>query len=369
MRSICESGQCTGCSACIDSCGRNAISLVDTYDTINAYIDETKCVRCNRCIGVCPVINPVIKNEGIQWWQGWSNDERLRRSSSSGGIASSLSQYFIDDGGYVASCCYEGNKFVYRIAKSKEELEGFAGSKYVKSDPSGMYKKVKELLQAQKKILFIGLPCHVAGMRNYVGDCENLVLVDLICHGTPSIKTFHKFVEQNEKNVNRNKKWLFRENGRFGINFDSNIGITDAFMLSFLYCLNYTENCYSCKYTGIKRCSDITLGDSWGSDLTDEIKSGISLIICSTQRGTTLIKKCNLTLKEVDKDNAVLNNAQLRKPSSKPVSYALFFKSIKADKNYCSTVFKILPKQSIKQLIKGCLIRLKMYPKMYEKNN
>ena len=74
------------------------------------------------------------------------------------------------------------------MAESISEIDKFAGSKYVKSNPSGIYKKVKECLKNGRKALFIGLPSQVAACKNYVGqkNCESLYTIDLVCHGTPS---------------------------------------------------------------------------------------------------------------------------------------------------------------------------------------
>lgn len=36
------------------------------------------------------------------------------------------------------------------------------------------------------EVIFIGLPCQVAALRTYLKiDFRNLILVDIICHGTP----------------------------------------------------------------------------------------------------------------------------------------------------------------------------------------
>lgn len=60
--------------------------------------------------------------------------------------------------------------------------------------------------------------------------------------------------------------------------------IQDRYTMSFLSSLNYTENCYYCRYATDKRVGDITIGDAWGSDLKEEIDNGISLIMCQTEK-------------------------------------------------------------------------------------
>lgn len=47
---------CCGCSACIVSCPANAIAMkVDHEGFEYPYVDEDKCIRCYKCLNVCPV--------------------------------------------------------------------------------------------------------------------------------------------------------------------------------------------------------------------------------------------------------------------------------------------------------------------------
>ena len=43
-------------------------------------------------------------------------------------------------------------------------------------------------------MLFIGLPCQVAALNNYIKDKKNLYTVDLICHGSPSPIILEKYI-------------------------------------------------------------------------------------------------------------------------------------------------------------------------------
>lgn len=45
---------------------------------------------------------------------------------------------------------------------------------------------IKNQLKDGYEVIFIGLPCQVAALRTYLKiDFRNLILVDIICHGTP----------------------------------------------------------------------------------------------------------------------------------------------------------------------------------------
>ena len=187
MKTVCEIYQCAGCMACIDICPKKAITISDDLEKLNAVIDESKCINCNACHRVCQEENPAELRKPLEWCQGWADDS-IRGRSSSGGYATAIMRTFVERGGIVASCHLIDGDFRFSLIDNVDSFNGVPGSKYVKSNPAGIYRQVKNKLKEGKKILFLGLPCQVSSMRNYIGDNDNLYTIDLICHGTPSIK-------------------------------------------------------------------------------------------------------------------------------------------------------------------------------------
>lgn len=264
VKTVCAKNQCVGCMACFDMCPKSAITIVDTRQAYNAVIDEEKCIHCGICTNVCQNNKETTLKHPETWYQGWIEDEKLRRKSSSGGAAKAISRQFISEGGVVVSCCFKNGVFGFECAASFEELEKFTGSKYVKSNPSGTYKKVQELLKEKKKVLFIGLPCQVGALKTVIKENDNLYTVDLICHGTPSPKLLRDYLELHNVNLEEVSSISFRYKDVFGLAQDrtplSQPGSCDNYLLAFLCGLDYTDNCYECKYAGINRGSDITIG-------------------------------------------------------------------------------------------------------------
>lgn len=64
------------------------------------------------------------------------------------------------------------------------------------------YAQAKKDLLDGKSVLFSGTPCQIAGLKQYLKkDYENLLTVDIICHGVPSKRFFQSFMEDYGKKL------------------------------------------------------------------------------------------------------------------------------------------------------------------------
>lgn len=373
MRTVCTANSCTGCMACIGKCKKDAITIKDSLSAYNAVIDEARCVKCGACERVCPNNHKVVRYEPISWQEGWAT-EGIRINSSSGGAASAIMKHFVEDGGYVAACLFKNGEFIFDITNKIEDVFNFAGSKYVKSNPIGIYTKVVERLRDGDEVLFIGLPCQVAALKNYtammpVEKTENLYTIDLICHGTPSPQILSTALCEKGIDIKSLKNIRFRSKTNSGLALQykiqeyktiTPIGVQDMYTYAFLTSLDYTENCYSCNYATVDRVSDVTLGDSWGSDLPDnEQGKGVSLLMCQTDKGINLVDNSGMQLKEVDIKKAIEANHQLRHPSIAPEERKTFFDNL--DKGFHRAISKCAPKVYYKQKLKETLVKLKLF--------
>lgn len=364
IKTVCTLNQCVGCMACVDMCPKGAISIADTRQAYNAVINEDLCVNCGICTKVCQNNKKITLNHPQSWYQGWIDDESLRKKSSSGGAARAISQQFISQSGVVISCCFKNGVFGFEMAENTENLGKFTGSKYVKSNPSGVYKKVQKLLKDGRNVLFIGLPCQVGALKTVIGDNERLYTIDLICHGTPSPEFLRDYLSLHKIDLDEIDSISFRYKDVFGLEQDgislSQPGSCDNYLLAFLCGLDYTDNCYECKYAGINRGSDITIGDSWESDLSaEEQQRGISIMLCQTQKGEQLLKNSQMKLFPVDLQHAVSVNDQLREPSKKTRKHDIFFEKYSKKGFNCATFYS-LPFKCLKQRVKAILLKAKI---------
>lgn len=364
MNTVCDLNKCTGCMLCRDICPKDAIEFKDSLEFCNSAINDSLCINCNACHNVCPQNNSVEKRQIKKWKQGWA-EESIRKKSSSGGFASAIMRAFIEKGGFVCSCRFVSGEFRYMLTNDICETERFIGSKYVRSNPIGAYKDVKNRLKNGSKVLFIGLPCHVAAMKNFVGEknSSGLYTIDLICHGTPSPNLLKMFLKEWGYSLDRLKSIQFRQKNHFDVYTEhKNIvgaGIRDRYTMGFLAGLFYTQNCYECKYADLDRISDLTIGDSWGTELSQsERKKGISLALCYTEKGEELLDMTELHLQDVSLDKAIAKNGQLRSPSAMPDKRKVFFQQLRKNNSFSKAVYIAYPKSCLKQQVKKMLISL-----------
>lgn len=365
---VCEKSKCCGCCACESICPRQAITIKDEIQYMVPEIDGSRCVHCGLCYKVCPNHQKSDFLRPVKWYQGWAKEQDVREKSSSGGAAQAISRSFVENGGYVCSCLFQNGQFEFQVTNSVGDLKKFRGSKYVKSNPRSCYSDIVRVLKDfNAKLLFIGLPCQAAAVWNYVGDKykEKLYTIDLICHGTPSVKVLKHFLEDHKLDIGKLKKIRFRQKARFAVKGETSFepyGVMDEYSVAFLNGICYTENCYQCMFARTERASDLTLGDSWGSELSGEVGKGISLILCQTEKGSELLAQTNesIELRPVDLNNAIACNPQLHKPLKRPQNLDKFFSALKKGKTLKYAVAHYCFQKYARQMIKKLLIKMRV---------
>lgn len=368
-RYVCQSNMCNGCMACLHVCKKDAITVYEEPMAYNAVIDPSKCVNCGQCEKVCPRCSTVEAKPPTTWVQGWAKDSKVRQMGASGGYASAIMQAFIAKWrGCVVSCIFQEGDFRFAVARTVEECGRFCGSKYVKSNPKQAYTQVQALLREGEKVLFIGLPCQVAGIKNAISlsDQKNLYTIDLICHGTPAPRLLGQYIgELQGKDLVDISSLVFRQKMRFVLSCETEmllpIGVQDRYMMAFLNSLDYTENCYHCEYAKTERISDISLGDSWAGNFPEsEIHQGVSLALCQTEKGKSLLYLADIEMQPADVDASIAANKQLRKPSVAPKPSKRFWKCLAMGLRFKTAVFVAYPQNCIRQKVKELLIKMHM---------
>ena len=338
-----NSTDCCGCGACVNACPVQAIRMMeDAYGFQYPQIDETKCIRCEKCKRVCSFQNGSVKNTPQETYAAVAQDQDLVKKSASGGIFAALAQTVLRQNGVVFGAAFQSDwRVAHQAASDPEGLRALQGSKYTQSEIGSTYAQAKKLLTEGKMVLFSGTPCQIHGLYGYLEkDYDQLITVDVICHGVPNHRMFREYIRGIEEKQGRQiTSFTFRDKSLgWGKNGSAEILKNERkakipvwqSASSYLYYFSEgwisRESCYVCPYACAARPADLTLGDYWGiekahpqylgKDGFDESK-GISLVIVNTDKGKKMLELAGdaLCLKESSFDLAASGNAQLRHPS------------------------------------------------------
>ncbi|HDH43807.1 MAG TPA: 4Fe-4S dicluster domain-containing protein [Thermococcus sp.] len=334
---------CIGCFACYNVCPNEAIRIDLTNEGFYVLqINEFKCSDCGLCDKVCPILNLPIANEDRPVaYASWSKDPEVRVKSSSGGVFSELAKYVLKNGGIVYGVALDENMTAKHIrVDTEDELEKLRGSKYIPSFVGNAYREAIEELK-RKQVLFSGTPCQIAALNNIVKvskvKINNLITVDIVCHGVPSLKVFRMYLDYISKG-RKVRKMSFRDkelgwsNYQIKIEFEDGVvykathrfgKVQDPFFKVYLMDLCLNKVCYNCPFSRIPRQGDITLGDFWGvpEDLKDE--KGVSIVLVNNKKGKDFLEKVEglekmeVSLKLAAKSNKRIVSGDLSVPKAR----------------------------------------------------
>ncbi len=345
---------CNGCMACVYKCPQNCIEIIENEEGfLYPHIEEDKCIHCGICTRTCEGCKDYfVEEKPIKSFASYNLDLLQRKNSSSGGIFSVLAEWIINHGGYVVGAAYVSkDKVEHIIVGNKNELPELMGSKYVQSFIGNVLGEVKKLLEKQKKVLFSGTPCQLAGLKAYLGkEYENLYLVDLVCHGTPSPKLFRHYVKLMEEKHKKEIRCVnFRDKShswqKYHVvvkfadgSFVSDVHYLNAYMKGFSQNVSLRNSCYENACKSLGRKSDITLADFWGVErVVPELQTdnGVSWITVHSQKGMDILEqvKDKLFLLEVNDTEAVKNNLSAIKSVTKGKNRKIYYEKVLTTKN------------------------------------
>lgn len=312
MIEIIDKVECCGCQACGDVCSKKAITFQTDYEGFwYPVVDKTKCVDCGLCEKVCPIINRtscITNRSEPECYVLQAPNLTDRLLSASGAAYTLFVNSIFKQGGIIAGHVWDDQFGVKGfISANAADLDILRGSKYLQSDVSCIYTAVRQLVKDGKLVLFSGTPCQNAAMRSFLRkDYDNLIMTDFVCMGIDSPLAFKKYIQSLELQFNskivyfkaKSKEVGWRhltnkaifENGKtyFGINGrDANLNATFLDVL-------VRPSCYDCKFKGVPRVSDITIGDYWRNkydyDPLDD-NTGTSYVMLHNQKASIFFEK------------------------------------------------------------------------------
>ena len=304
-----DKADCSGCAACESVCTHGCIKMkADAEGFPYPVIDATKCVQCGLCEKGCPIINIPTQNNIKEVIAAKNMDEDARFSSSSGGVFRLLAEHVLNQNGLVVGCRFNNDMAAgHVIVNNIADLKPLLSSKYVQSDTRGIYTEVRKYLLEGKQVLFSGVPCQVAALKNYLmRPYSNLITIDILCHGVPSPRFFKEYLNNLENRYGgkaasvsfryKEKSWkrlyinaLFYNGKRHFL-----YAGYDSYMQLFLSDKLQRQSCFQCPYNSLHRPGDITLGDFWGigkSHYDFDDNKGVSMVLINNEVGKSIWDK------------------------------------------------------------------------------
>ena len=394
MESVRESGLCTGCAACSQSCPQGAIDMAENDEGfLYPGINSERCNDCGLCRKICPVNVtaaedskiPETENSGghragsteeHKAYACFSKDNDIRAKSSSGGIFSHLALDVLSRGGIVFGAGFDENFRVrHCYIESTGDIDSLRRSKYVQSDTCNTFRETKDFLTKGKEVLYCGTPCQIAGLKAFLNkDYENLLTCDLACSGVPSPKVWRMYLDYLcDKYKSKIASVSFRDKSegwadyKMKIVFKNGSWYSDRakrelFFIGFGKNIFNRSSCFNCKFRLSNTKADITLADFWGvSTLNDKDfmdNKGVSLLITNTDKGERALFKMNdkMLVKPEPLEIAARYNPRLVFSVAEPAKRKSFFDDMRAGHDFNRLRQKYMDNSSIKYKIK-CMLK------------
>ena len=225
---------CYGCGVCAASCPKKIIKIrLDKNGFYKPIIDkESLCVDCGICIDVCAFSGGEVAQDHLflKSWAAWSNDERVRKKCSSGGIGFEIGKQLIEKGYMAVGCRYDikEQRAEHFIATTVEEYVQSIGSKYIQSYTEEAFKSIN---RKDEKYLITGTPCQIDSFRRMIQKfhCEdNFILMDFFCHCVPSMWAWKAYIKMLEPKIGKVTYASWRNKFEYGWHDNWLMGIDGA---------------------------------------------------------------------------------------------------------------------------------------------
>ncbi len=355
-----SSDSCTGCGACVSACPVRCLEMVaDSEGFLYPVVQNDACIHCGKCTSVCPVSKDCSKKGPQVCFAVKSADEGVRSASSSGGVFPALAEAVLARDGMVFGAAWTEDYEVQHIAVTEsKDIPLMQGAKYAQSQTGNTFRQAKEVLETGRPVLYAGTPCQIAGLRSYLRkDYENLICVDMICHGVPSPAVWQAYLSeftegQKPAAVNHRCKDSGWSHYQYSMSVTLEGGQRilckngeDPFLKGMVQDLYLRPSCSDCRFKGTHHQGDLTLSDFWGIWNLDpgfDDNKGVSAVIVNTRKGLDLLESCDrLIKKEVALSNICAENPSWARSSHMHRNRTSFFAGLSKGEKVSALVLKL----------------------------
>lgn len=316
---------CTSCQMCAAVCPVQCISFSENPQGFyRPKVDAERCIDCGLCRSVCykydREVAPAAPPAGAKLYGASAKNPAVVAATTSGGIADLLAKALVREG-YV--CC--GASYDSRTGRARhvtactvEATDCFRGSKYIQSFTADAFREVAERLRKGERVAVFGLPCQIYAWHRYAVRKrvrDRLLLVDLYCHGCPSMLVWDKCLKEIKESVrgkdvkvgdvnfrSKSKGW-----GAYVLEASVDAdGVSKKVTNGDFYNLFFSDDllnraCYDCASRSSLEACDIRLGDFWGKEYAGNDR-GVSAVTICTACGRDAYSLIADSVEAVEKD-------------------------------------------------------------------
>lgn len=329
VEDIVDSALCMGCGVCEPVCPVQCIQIGES--TVNGQliplVDQTTCVAgCDVCMRVCPGdevdfaglnreflgCEPARPEVGVveRTYVGHAVNHEIRYAASSGGAVTALLLYLkqqdIIDGAIVLRMNparpYEAEVVV---ARTSEEIIAAKGSKYC---PAKSGVGLRAVMRQPGRYAFVGLPCHVHGVRKFQRVFRKyrsriVITLGLFCGGGITMQGTRFLLKQMSVSESDVAELRIRGDGWPGrttaVCQDGRVATLNklsgaksrteaAAYTSWMHRYFFPPRCLTCTDL-TAQLADISFGDPWLKRYTTTDKIGLSMMVVRSAIGQRLL--------------------------------------------------------------------------------
>lgn len=318
---------CMGCAACYSACPVKCIVMRPDEEGFLYPESSDACIECKLCEKVCPMNKEKSTSSyHKKAFAAITKDKSIWKRSTSGGAFSEIVRNYADNETLIAGAAWDGFKVHHISVIGFDNIAPLCKSKYISSAIEDTFIEIRNHLRNGKKAIFCGCPCQVDGLKHFLmNDYENLLTIDLICHGQGSplvfqecMKTLGQELGENVSSYEfRTKRWIIEDEymSKVVTGKKSHYLVKDYYQQLFLSQDILRPACGdNCRYRNQNRPGDITIADCRGltqifPDLIGH-KQNYSTVVVNTPKGGNAVSVLTRTmnLREYSIDDVVKYN-------------------------------------------------------------
>lgn len=297
--------QCQQCGICKSICPKQAISFILLKNGLHKVtINTDKCILCKKCKIHCPankknVFNGYFKSLlSKQYFLGYNINNKIRSSSSSGGVCKTLIIKGLTsgliDGAYSLKT---SNNFPYAVGEfyTQDNIPDYD------MIPNSVYHSVMlcsdiEKIQQCNRLMIVGTTCQLNALEKALkGKYQQIIKICIFCKQQKTLNSTRflaKMIGNSPINISTPFKVQYRGMGWPGTVQieETNLLWSRAAQLPFGRRLWTVPGCNICGDPFGMNCgADITLMDPW--EIKQPNNLGETLVIAHTQKGLDLLKE------------------------------------------------------------------------------